>query len=218
MVGATATAVAVLGLVALLSRLHPSWFPPSETAEALPETVNRLSYPLDYWNGIAALMSIGVALLLGVATTARFTVARALAAAVVPALALAAFFTFSRGGALELAVALTVLMALHPRRLNFLGVLIPAAAGSAILIAAATQRDALEDALLNSTAQSQGDEMIAMTLVVCAGVGLIVAAIELARRTRSLALRQHPSTSCPCHHGGHRPSGLGSRDSGRRSG
>ena len=51
-----------------------------------------------------------------------------------------------------------------------------------LLVAAATQRDALENSLGTVAAANQADEMIVMTLVVCAGVGLLHAAVSLAIR------------------------------------
>ena len=58
----------------------------------------RLSYPLNYWNALAALIAVGLPLMLQVATGARSIAVRALAAAAMPAMVLAAFFTLSRGG------------------------------------------------------------------------------------------------------------------------
>ena len=74
--------------------------------------------------------------------------ARALAAAAVPALALAAFYTLSRGGALEIAVGAGRRCSPSTRAAwRCSPAWRPAAAGGAILIVAATQRDALEDGL-----------------------------------------------------------------------
>ena len=56
------------------------------------------------------------------------------------------------------------------------------AAGAALAIAAATQRDALADNLQNATAARQGDEMLAVILIVCAGVALLRVALGLAVR------------------------------------
>ena len=109
-------------------------------------------------------MAIGLPLLVALVTVARSTAGRALAAAAVPALVLTGFFTLSRGGALAAAVALAVLVALHPARLALALYGLPALAGSAILVAAASQRDELADGLTTATAASQGDEMLAMTL------------------------------------------------------
>jgi O-antigen ligase len=181
MLGGVATGIVVVSGVALLSRFQPSWFPELETPDFVPGTQARLHYPLDYWNGLAAFVAIGVPLLLALATAARHLAVRALAVAAVPALALTAFFTLSRGGAVEIAIALVVLFALHPRRLELLVPTALAGLGSGILIAAAGQRDALGDGLTTATATSQGDEMLAMTIAVCAGVGLIAAAVGLAQ-------------------------------------
>jgi hypothetical protein len=182
MVYGVAAGVTLIAGVALLSRFEPSWFPELEAPEVIPESQARLHYPLDYWNGLAALVAIGMPLLVALVTSARSTVARALAAAAVPALALTAFFTLSRGGALAALIALAVLFALHPGRLALAAYSLPALAGSAILVAAASQRDDLTDGLTTATASSQGDEMLAMTLVVCAGSGLLTAALALADR------------------------------------
>jgi len=180
---AVGTAITVVAIVALLSRLHPEWFSGAgETGQLLAGAQSRLSYPLNYWNGLAAMVAIGIPLVLILASTARSVVARALAMAALPALALTLLYTFSRGGAIEIGLALIVLFALHPRRLALLPNALLAAAGSAILIAAATQRDALESGLTNGAAHGQGNEMIAMVLVVCAGVGLLQVALVLTSR------------------------------------
>jgi O-antigen ligase len=181
MLGGVATGIVVVSGVALLSRFQPSWFPELETPDLVSGTQARLHYPLDYWNGLAAFVAIGVPLLLALATAPRHVAVRALAVAAVPALALTAFFTLSRGGAVEIAIALVVLFALHPRRLELLVPTAVAGLGGGILIAAAGQRDALGDGLTTATATSQGDEMLAMTIAVCAGVGLIAAAVGLAQ-------------------------------------
>jgi hypothetical protein len=181
-VGGVTTAIGVVAVLALLSRLHPSWFPPNDTATFLSSEASRLNYPLNYWNGLAAFMAIGLPAMLAFASRARWIGTRAVAAAAVPAMVLVAYYTFSRGGALEIAVGVVVLLALHPRRLSLLPTLLLSAAGSALLIAATRQRDALDHALNNSAAHSQGNDMLAVVLVVCAGVGLIQAAIALAAK------------------------------------
>jgi hypothetical protein len=180
--GAIATAIGIVGALALLSRVHPSWFPTDVTGKLIPNTQSRLNYPLGYWNGLAALIAIGIPLLITAATRGRWLAARALAAAALPALALAAYYTYSRGGVVEIAIALLALVALHPRRLSLLPTMGVAAVSSAILIAAARQRGALANGLHGPTAHSQGDEMLAIALVVCAGAALIQVAIALAGR------------------------------------
>ena len=173
--------IATVSVLALLSRLHPDWFPANAAGEVLPQG-RRLNYPLDYWNGLAALIAIGIPIVLWIAASARHVVARALSVAALPAMALAAYYTLSRGGGIEIAVALIVLVALYPRRLQLLPIAAVAAIGSALAIAAADQRGALADGLTNAAASSQASEMLALALVTCAGVGLIGAAIALAER------------------------------------
>ena len=65
----------------------------------------RLSYPLNYWNALAALVAIGVPLVLQLATGARLVLTRAAAAAALPAMMLVLFFTLSRGGIAAAAIA-----------------------------------------------------------------------------------------------------------------
>lgn len=173
-------ALAVVGALALLSRLHPSWFPPNDASATFDDARARLNYPVNYWNGLAALMAIGIPLLLAIATEARRLLAQAIATAAVPAMALAAYYTLSRGGAGETAIALVVLVALYPRRLTLLPSLTLAGIGSALLIGAATQRNALENGLAGHAASTQADEMLLMTAVVCAGVALVRVAFGLA--------------------------------------
>src|SRR4029453_9134877 len=101
---AIAAAVALIGVLALLSRLHPAWFPANDAARLLePDVGNRLSYPVNYWNGLAALLAMGIPLVLRLVMDARHLAIRALAAAAMPAMVLAAFYTFSRGGAVAIA-------------------------------------------------------------------------------------------------------------------
>jgi hypothetical protein len=182
-VGSAGAAIAVLGLIALLSRLHPGWFDqasfgPGDLAVAQP----RLNYPLNYWNGLAALIAVGIPLMLTMALRGRTIAGQALAAAAVPMMALTAFYTLSRGGAIEVAVAVAVLILIYPRRLEAAPTLFLTAAGSAILIVAATQRDELADGLLTEVADAQRDQMLGLVLAICIGVGLLQCALALSRR------------------------------------
>jgi hypothetical protein len=171
-------AISVVAVLALLSRLQPSWFPENTTAEFLPIAAERLSFPLGYWNGLAALLAMGIPLVLAAAAYARHALAPTLAAAALPAITLAAFYTLSRGGAVEVAVGLVVLFLLAPRRLTLVPSLAIAAGGSGLLILFATRRDDLEEGLLSEPAGAQGDEMLILALVVCAAAGLLQLAVR----------------------------------------
>jgi hypothetical protein len=179
---AVGSAIALIAGLALLSRLHPAWFPADQTAAFLPREGYRLSYPLNYWNALAALVAIGLPLMLSVATSARTLLARALAAAALPMMALTVYFTFSRAGTAAAVLGLIAFVALARERVLKLGTILLAGAGSAILIAAADQRDALSNHPFTGLAHQQGDKMLAMVLVVCAGVALIQVGLALALR------------------------------------
>jgi hypothetical protein len=181
---AVGAAIVLVGGLALLSRLHPEWFPADRIARVTRVGVQRLNYPLDYWNGLAALIGMGIPLILVAAAQARTLLAQALAAAAVPALALTLTLTSSRGGIAAAVVGLIAFAALYPRWLALLPTLVLAGGGSAILIAAAIQRPAFADGLRTAPAYAQGDEMLAMTIVVCAGAALVQVAVGLSGRYR----------------------------------
>jgi hypothetical protein len=181
MVAAVGSAIAVVAVVALLSRLHPAWFPSAnQTAQILDFGQERLSYPLNYWNGLATLIAIGLPLLLQIATGARQLAFRALAAAAMPALMLAAFFTFSRGGIAAVFLGLAIFLALTSDRLPKLLTLLVTGAGGAVLIAGAVARSELRHNLDNATAHSQGDQLLVWTIVVCIIVAAVTVAISVA--------------------------------------
>jgi hypothetical protein len=183
MVSALGTGIAVIAVVALASRLHPAWVPAAkETIESSTTAGYRLAYPLGYWNADASLVAIGLPLLLYVANSARYILTRALAAAALPALALTIYFTFSRGGTLAAIFGVLVFLALAHDRLPKAATVLNAGVGAAILIVAAHQRHALAEGLGNTAAHHQGNEVLVMTLVVCAGVGLIQAGLATAMR------------------------------------
>jgi hypothetical protein len=184
-VAAVGAGIVFVAAIALLSRLHSAWFPAADqTAQFLTSNRERLSYPLHYWNGLAALIAIGIPLVLHVATRARTTLWRAAAAAALPAMSLTAFFTLSRGGIAAAVLAVVVFLALTSDRLSFAPTLLLSGLGSLVLIVAASSRDALQDGLLNATADSQGDSLLLIVLLVCAAVGVLQAAIVLGLRGR----------------------------------
>ena len=201
LVAAVGAGVAVVAIVALLSRLHPAWFPEAgQTARFLSSGRERLSYPLNYWNGLAALIAIGAPLLLQVATDARSLLTRGVAAAALPAIALAAFFTLSRSGIAAALIALAVFLAFTSDRLPKLLTTLLAGVGGGVLIVLATHRDALQHARDNAIAHQQGDDMILLVAIVCLLVGAAQVGITLAfsdkRRPRwTVVQRSHALTA-----------------------
>lgn len=180
---AIAGAIVLVAILALLSRLRPGLFHTAgQTASFLGGTQARLDWPLNYWNALAALTVLGLPLLLSLATSARSLRAQAAAAAGLPILALCAYLTFSRGGELACAVTLIVFMALAPERAPKLATALTGAAGSAVLIAGAVHRSAIEQGLAGAHARSQGNSLMITIVLVCAGVALAQGGIGLAIR------------------------------------
>jgi O-Antigen ligase len=176
-VGAVAAAIVLVATIGLLSRLHPAWFPAAAETGKFLEDSERLSYPLNYWNGLAGLIAIGLPLTLQVAACARSLLLKALAAAALPALMLTLYLTLSRGGIAAAILALAVFIALSSDRLPKVLTLALASAGGAVLVFAAHSRDALQEGLLNETARHQGSTLLWIVVVVCLAVGLLQAGL-----------------------------------------
>src|SRR3954447_16644 len=173
--------IVVAGL-ALASRLAPGAFPRNDTAAFLPTVANRLNYPVNYWNALAAMMAMGIPVAVERAGCSLRIAAQASWAAALPVLALTTFLTFSRGGALALATGLIVLLAISRHPLPLLPPLIIGSIGAALVIAPATQRSAVEDGTVRAVTQGQGNEMIVIVIAVCAGVALLQVAAVLLQR------------------------------------
>jgi len=182
-VNAVAAAVAVVACLALASRLRPDLFPAAaQTASFLPGTAGRLGWPLNYWNALAALLALGLPLLLATATSARTLWAQAAAAAAIPIVTLSGYLTFSRGGAAAAGIGLLAFLALSPERLGKLATALVTAIGSGVLILATVDRPAIEHGLSNAAARHNGNTLLVAVLLVCAGVALAQTGVALAVR------------------------------------
>lgn len=177
-----ACAFGLVAVMAALSRLQPQWFPENDHATLLAEAAHRLSYPLNYWNGLAAFLAMGTPVLLAVAAGARSRIGQAAAAAAVPFGVLALSLTASRGGVLALVLAVLALAALAGDRLSLVPALLTGAAGSAIMLAALEQRETLKEVGVGAASRAQGDEMLVIACLVAAGCGLLQVAGGLVAR------------------------------------
>ena len=180
LVSAVGAAIALIAMLALLSRLHPAWFPSADqTAAFLEDSRERLSYPLNYWNALGALIAVGLPLLLHISATAKTIAVRALAAAAMPGMMLAIFFTLSRGSIVAAFLAILIFLAVSDDRVPKLITLAITGAGGAILIAMASQREELRHGLTNTDiARDQGNEVLLIALVLCAAIALVHAGIS----------------------------------------
>lgn len=171
-VGLTAVAALALG-----SRIEPGWFPEQDLVTLLPSVSTRLSYPLNYWNGLAACMAAAIVLLAWLSAHGLTRAGRAAALAALPVPSLVIFLTSSRGGVAALAVGLIVLVAAAPNRTRVVTCAVLGAAGAAVVIALANAREAFVDGRTEAEgAAAQGHEML-IALVV---VGVLLAGVRLA--------------------------------------
>jgi O-antigen ligase len=160
-------AIAIVALLALASRLLPELIDAGAEADGA-----RLRFPLQYWNADGALFGVGVALLLWSSRRAAWAGLRWLSVAVMPALLLALYFTYSRGGLLALLIAAGCTIALSRDRLWLLATLGIAAIGALPAILAVQARRGIADNLGTQAAVDQG---VTVLLILLGGIGLALA-------------------------------------------
>ena len=174
-----AIGITAIGLLALLSRLFPDLVDERGLFQFLPGGENRLSYPLDYWNGLGIFTGLAFPLLLGAAVRARSAIARGLAVAPVPALVATIYLTSSRGGAATAVIGTVLFLALTTRRWLALALTLAAGLGSIAVIGSMLGRDELVDGPLQSTAAAdQGHGAAILIALACVGVGVLVALVS----------------------------------------
>jgi O-antigen ligase len=189
-----AISLALVAFIALASRLLPNLI---EVGDSLL-TTPRLAYPLGYWNANGAAFGIGVALLLWTSRHAAWTGLRWLSVAALPAVLLALYFTYSRGGLLALLIAVGCTIALSRDRLWLLATLAIGALGALAPVLAVQARRSLAD---NVASQAAVDQGVTVLLILLAGIGvslLLFAGLRWAERRegrltgRALELSRDP--------------------------
>jgi hypothetical protein len=169
-------AIAAIGVVALLSRLFPGLFTNRGFSALLPSASTRLSFPLDYWNGLGIFTALAFPLLLRGALEGD-RARRMAALSVVPALGAVVYLTSSRGAVAALALGVVVFVVAQPRRWPALGAAVIAAAGSAAAIAVVDGADGWVAAI--------------GIVLVCAATAVVFEAVprlEPSRRLRAAAI------------------------------
>jgi O-Antigen ligase len=185
---AEGVAIGLIGLavLGLASRLLPHVFPVAEGLGSGP----RLRYPLDYWNANALAFGIGAALAVWMSRRSLVPALRWLAVAALPALLLALYLTYSRGGVLSLVIACATLLALSHDRLWLLATLAIGALGALPAVLAVQGNRFLAD---NVDAPQAVDQGVTVLLVLLAGIALSLVLFaglwRLERREGGLAQR-----------------------------
>jgi O-Antigen ligase len=169
--GGLAGGLGVVAVVALFSYLQPGILD-SGTSD-VPNAAGRLSYPIGYWNGTAALLAAGATLLAYGGVQGPTRILRTVATAAIPLATLGIWLASSRGGGAAVVIAWAVLVAASPDRARQLLTITIGAVGAAVLILASEQMHALTSGVVDSAKRDDGDLMSALCLAVVAVTGAI---------------------------------------------
>lgn len=189
-------AVTLVALLGVASRLLPEVLDFANSLGSGPQ----LRYPLGYWNANGVMLAIAAALLLWASRGARGAWLRWTAVGALPAVLLALYLTFSRGGLLALAIAAGLTIALSRDRLWLLGTLAIGALGALPAVLAVQARQALTDNVALEQTVDQGAEAL---LFLLAGIALALLLFAALRRLelrpgrltgRAVELSRHPTT------------------------
>jgi hypothetical protein len=162
-----AVGIVVVVVGADLSRFDPSLFGGADRSifATLPASNGRLSYPVGYWNGLGALVAIGILLLAWLGAFANSRLGRAAATGALPMLALAMYLTSSRGGLAAMVAGICVLLVFLRDWVRVLATLVLGTVTGAVLIVLASQWDDLRLALTTHDAYVQGRWLFLATVL-----------------------------------------------------
>ena len=127
-------AAGVVTVCSVASRLDPSLFPNAlELASRFPR-LDRLDFPLDYWNAVGTWGAMTAALGTVWSAHAKSGLVRGIALSIVPVAGAAIYLSYSRGGVLATAVALVSVVVLSRNRWTVFIHALAAGAGAALAI------------------------------------------------------------------------------------
>ncbi len=154
--------IALIGaaVLALASRLLPNVF----ELGAGPGSGPRTGYPFGYWNADGLAFGIGIAFCCWMSRRALNAPLRWASVGAVPALLLALYFTYSRGGLLGLAIAGGCLLVLSHDRLWMLATLAIGAIGAMPAVLQVQASRSLADNHADQAAIDQGVTVLAVLL------------------------------------------------------
>jgi tetratricopeptide (TPR) repeat protein len=187
LLGGTLAGIALVAGYALATRLLPDRFGTFDSSDGY-----QLSQPIGYWNGLGILVAMGLVLAFGAVAAARAARLRVASAVLLPPLACAFLFTFSRGAWLALAVAAAVLVGVHPARARLVALGLALVPVPALAVWLCTRSDPLTQAGASVDAAAHDGRRIGLALVALtvlqAGIALASSRLEprvrLGRRER----------------------------------
>ena len=131
-------ALAVVSLYGLATKVAPGWL-------AEDEIYARLREPYGYWNAVGVTAAMAIPLCVWLGSRRGPVLPAALAHPLLGLLIVTMLLSFSRGSIMAAVVGIAAWLALVPRRLKTLAVLLPATAGAALVTAWAFSQSALTD-------------------------------------------------------------------------
>ncbi len=169
--GGLAGGLGVVAVIALFSYLQPGIL--DSGVSDVPNAAGRLSYPIGYWNGTAALLAAAATLLAYGGVKGPTRALRAAATAAIPLATLGIWLASSRGGGAAVVIAWAVLVAASPDRGRQLLTIAIGVLGAAALILASEQMHALTSGVVDSAKRDDGDLMSALCVAAAAITGAI---------------------------------------------
>jgi hypothetical protein len=177
-VGGLVAGAGIVCAFAVASRLAPGWFPSDEVQSSFDLT--RLTYPLNYWNAVAAWGAVTATMALVISAHARHAAARALALAAVPLAVIAVYWTYSRAGVVGVGIGLVAALGLSTNRWALAAHALVAGAGSTVAILVAREQPELAQATNNGGA----DVVLLVLAVACAACAVVAVVTERLGVTR----------------------------------
>jgi hypothetical protein len=171
-VAGMAVGLTAVSALAVASWLQPGFLDDRGLVELIPTAAGRLSYPIGYWNGLAAMLAVAAVLLAHGGAQAPDRWLRAASVAAMPTVLFGIWLTTSRGAVAAVLLGLVVLIAAGVNRPRRLAVALIGCGGAAAVILAAAGMQSLTDGLTDATARAEGDWASAILVVgtlVCGG-------------------------------------------------
>lgn len=172
-----AAAALVVPFLAVGARLFPDALT-DDVVRALG--IDRLSYPLGYWNGVACWGAMAIAAALALSANASRIELRAVALATTPVSALSIYLTYSRFGVAAIAIAVIAALALSRNRWTAAANAIGAGAASAVAILVTHG----EDEIAHATGNAGAGTVVLVLLASAIGCGVWAAITFWARLDR----------------------------------
>ena len=186
-----ALAIVAIALLALIGRLFPGFAPTGAAARTLPAVVERLSWPVGYWNGLAMLVALGLPLLLRIVVSTRLRIVAATAVAAIPLAVADIYLASSRGGAIVALVAIAMFVALVRNRLPAIAAAAVGVGGGVSAVLVLESRPVLVEGPFSSDAASAaGREVAPLLLAVLVATGVAWVLLDpVVRRIQSPSRR-----------------------------